>query len=368
MPKPNCDFAARCAASVPSLDNLSPLTAWRLRRHTAGCAVCAQSVRQLQNMENAARALYANAAPPALLIHRAGAQIALLPPTTNTRRPSRFGGKMQRTVSFAALFCAACAFMSWYTRRAPVIMDAPPAVIAAPTASQESDVPPIPSDLSSEHVALYLSEEGDDHTGKTVHFGGLVKMEEWWKQGGVMRQETPLFSETVGLTTQGRVPPVVSAAHHWRTIYKNQTQWQYSAETGNVGKHLNQPLPSRTMIVAGYHLNNLAGDDNQSLQGRPVSDGGTKTVKGRKIHTLNVLVEAAEETKPESGMFYMCQLDAKTNLPVQVDCRKRRSGKWVTTARYVFAFNQSLPDTLFDPAHLGDAPPEAFTFAATAPQ
>ena len=366
--KNHCDFVVRYAASLPSLAHLSPLAAWRLRRHIAGCAHCAEAVYRLQNIEVAARALYAEATPSPLLIYRAGAQIALLPPPH--RRITRPEGKtMQRTVSFVAAFCAVCfvSVMQLSKQIPPPVAPATPLnSVQGSEGSTANDVPPIPTNLSSEHVALYLLEEGDDHNGKTVHFGKLTKVEEWWKQGGVMRQETPLFSETVGRASQGNVPPTVSAEHHWRTIYKNQTQWQYSAETGKVGEYSNQPSPSRTMIVAGYHLNNLAGDDDQSLRGRLITDGGTKTVGGRKIHTLNVMVESAQTGMPESGQFYACQLDAQTNLPIQVDCRKRRNGQWTTTARHVFEFNRPLPASLFDPAALTDAPPEAFTFAPSA--
>lgn len=102
--KPSCDFALRVAASHATLHDLSPLTSWRLRRHIARCARCAQAAAQIQAMERAARALYANAAPSPRLAQTIEARLARL--SDSPARPVPKDKKMQRNLSYALAACA----------------------------------------------------------------------------------------------------------------------------------------------------------------------------------------------------------------------------------------------------------------------
>ena len=180
-------------------------------------------------------------------------------------------------------------------------------------------------------------------------------MWEWWKKGDLLRDDVPLNADLLAHAAN----PAASIRSE-RTVYEGNLKFFRNAG-GQSGHYYDYNAPRLPHRWEDYSLEQMAGDEAGMRYSKAVS-GGTKTAQGQIIHTWFVTRTSAGGA---NGPRYVCQINEKTNLPVQLDVTYKRGGKWVTILRYVFEWNRPLPTGIYDRECLTDVPPK-LTFPLTA--
>ena len=268
-----------------------------------------------------------------------------------TRHPSR-RNEPRRYLLIAAAF--AVGFLIWTRRNAPdAVPTAPNAAFATPPVRPSlpgkpfypTPIPPPPA-RRTEHVARYKRQNET-----------LVKTDEWWKRDTQSRQT--LF-RVADYAADATGPQTVVPEK--RTVHQNNMAYLWDTAAAKEEHYYDYDAPASPFGWKDYSVSQITG--GTPVPKTVITDGGTKTVGGRTIHTVFV-----SRTEPsERSVRYVCQLDKKTNLPVQVDTTEKRGTKWVVTSRHVFEWNRSLPDVLFDEQVLDLALPPRLVFPPTVPK